>query len=63
MVTAPGFLWALVNECVERRHGESIKFLFLSKMGLLVMKKKSIVNYEPLLMAVFSCFHGQKFDF
>ena len=50
---------------VERRHGEPIKFLFLPKMGLLGSqagneKKMLVVNYEQLLRAVFSCFHGQK---
>ena len=28
-----------------------------------VMKKKLVVNYEQLLRAVFSCFHGQTFFF
>jgi hypothetical protein len=33
-------------------------------MGLLGNEKKMlVVNYEQLLRAVFSCFHGQKFDF
>ena len=27
--------WAVGKEIVERRHGEPIKFLFLTKMGLL----------------------------
>ena len=46
------------KEIVERRHGEPKKFLFLPKMGLLV-----VMNYEQLLRAVFSCFRGQKFNF
>ena len=57
-----------IKEIVERRHREPIKFLFLPKMGLLgsqasTEKKKLVVNYEQLLRAVFSCFHGQKFNF
>ena len=56
------------KEIVERRHGEPIKFLFLPKMGLLGSqagneKKMLVVNYEQLLRAVFSCFHGQKLNF
>ena len=55
------------KEIVERRHEEPIKFLFLPKMGLLGSqagneKKMLVVNYEQLLRAVFSCFHGQKLN-
>ena len=27
------------------------------------MKKMLVVNYEQLLRAIFSCFHGQKLNF
>ena len=55
------------KEIVERRHGEPIKLLFLPKMDLLGSqagneKKLQVVNYEQLLRAVFSYFHGQKFN-
>jgi hypothetical protein len=53
------------KEYVERRHGEPIKVIFLPKKGLLgsqaSTEKKSLMNYELLLRAVFSCFHGQNF--
>ena len=47
---------------------ETIRFLFLPKMGLLGSqagneKKLLVVNYEQLLRAVFSCFYGQNFNF
>ena len=47
---------------------EPIKFIFLPKMGLLgsqagYEKKLLVVNYEKLLRAVLSCFHGQIFFF
>ena len=55
------------KEYVERRHGELNKFLFLPKMDLLGSQagneKKTILNYELLLRAVFSCFHKQFFYF
>ena len=53
------------KEIVERRHGEPIKFLFLPKTfwaARPVMKKTLVMNYELLFRAVFSCFHGQKFN-
>ena len=56
------------KKIVERRHGEPIKFLFLSKMGPLGSRagteKKLVVNSEQLLRAVF--FHvlmGKKCNF
>jgi hypothetical protein len=59
------FITTEAKEIVEGRHGEPIKFLFLPKMGLLSSqagneKKMLVVNYEQLLRAVSSCFHGQK---
>ena len=55
------------KEIVKRRHGEPVNVLFLPKMGLLgsqaSTEKKLAMNYELLLRAVFSCFHGQKFNF
>jgi hypothetical protein len=40
-----------IKECIERRHGEPLKFLHLPKMGLLgsqasTRKKNPIMNYE-----------------
>jgi hypothetical protein len=57
----------MIKDIVERRHREPKKFLFLPKMGLLGSqagneKKMLVVNYEQLLRAVFSCFHGQKLN-
>ena len=52
------------KEYVERRHGEPIRFLFLPKMGILgnqaSTEKKSIMNYELLLRAVFLMFSWVK---
>ena len=59
--------WDSCKEVAEGRRGESIKFLFLPKMGLVdrqaSTEKKMVVNYEQLLRAVFSCFRGQFFFF
>ena len=57
-----------VKEIVERRHRETIRFLFLPKIGLLRNqasneKKTLVMNYGLLLRTVFSCFHGQKSSF
>ena len=52
-----------VKEIVERRHGETIKVLFLPKMGLLgsqASTEKMVMNYELLLRAVFFMFSWAK---